>query len=181
IPVEKLDSLIISRIKTENKAILIDTLKQYICSIEKNLLNEDIQNIKTAIAEKENSVSNLIKQLSKSKSESLSDRLMEELNDLYTQIEELKNNLKLIHKKKSIAVNKNNNIPYIMYSLSDFGRTINLIDDITKKRFLIQSVVESASWDCDNNNVEVRLSFTSDKQFDDVCKPMDCNLYSGKK
>lgn len=157
ISVEKLDLLLISRIKFENMAILKNTLKQYINSAEKETPNQYIKYIETAISQKEASASNLIKQLSKSKSESLCDRLMKELNDLDTQIKKLKNNLALIKKNKSIAINKNINIPYIIDALSDFGRTISLIDDIAKKRFLIHSVIENASWDSDNNNVEIIL------------------------
>ena len=180
IPVEKLDSVLISKIKTENNEILKKTLEKSVDSIEKDLLNEEVKDIKAQISEKESSVSNLIKQLSKSKSESISDRLMKELNDLDTEIKQLKNRLTLLDKQKSINVNKNNNILELMNALEHFDKTIDLIDDITQKRFLIQSIVESASWDSDTNDVEIKLSSRKNRQFIDGGKSMDCNLYSSK-
>ena len=105
---------------------------------------------------------------------------MKELNDLDTEIKQLKNRLALLDKQKSINVNKNNNVLDLMNALEHFDKTIDLIDDITQKRFLIQSIVESASWDSDTNDVEIKLSSRKNRQFIDGGKSMDCNLYSSK-
>lgn len=177
VPVEKLDSIIISKIIANNKEILIRTLQESVDSIENELLNEEIEEIKDEIFEKESSVSALIKQLSKSKSKSLSDRLMNELNNLDKEIQQLKNKLILIDKEKSQFSNKSYNIFNLMSALSQFDKIINIIDDITQKRFLIHSIIESALWNSDTNDVEVRLCCYKNRQFTNMDKSMDCNLY----
>ncbi len=52
--------------------------------------------------------------------------------------------------KKLILIIKN-----IINVLNSFSDTIEYIDDTAQKRFLIQTLIKSAVWDSDNNNVEI--------------------------
>ena len=178
IRVDLLDSKILAELKGYNKKILLKTLKESIDDLSINFENERISSIKCEISENESSMNNLIKQLSKTTSQTVSDRLMEEINLLDNNIQNLKKQLELIKSEKTSEATVAANIKYMIDTLKHFDDTIDHIDDINQKRFLVQSLIKSALWDSDTNNVEIILNDGKITQNSDLSKSMDCNLYT---
>lgn len=178
IRVDLLDSKILAELKGYNKKILLKTLKESIDDLSINFENERISSIKCEISENESSMNNLIKQLSKTTSQTVSDRLMEEINLLDNNIQNLKKQLELIKSEKTSEATVAANIKYMIDTLKHFDDTIDHIDDINQKRFLVQSLIKSALWDSDTNNVEIILNDGKITQNSDLSKSMDSNLYS---
>lgn len=176
--VDKLDKKILESIKTYNKTILIKTLKNSLDNMCSNFVNEYVSSIKCQIKENEVSMDNLVKQLSKSTSSTVSDRLMNEINLLDKKINDLNKQLEKVNSEKNHTKNHSKNISCLIDALNTFDNTVHYIEDTAQKRFLIKSIVKSALWDSDSNSVEIILNSSRINQFDNLSKSMDCNLYS---
>ncbi|MDO5516083.1 MAG: recombinase family protein [Clostridium sp.] len=155
--VDLIDLKIISDLKFYNKNILLNTLKKSVESLNSSFENEHITEIKCQISENESSMDNLIKQLSKAASQTVSDRIMNQINSIDKNIHSLKKQLILIKSENSSSLNTPTDIKYLMDSIKYFDKTLYSIEDIAQKRFLIQCLVKSAVWDSDTNNVEITL------------------------
>lgn len=155
--VDILDSKILTALKAYDKDILLKTLKESLESLNSSFKSERISGIKSEINENESSMNNLIKQLSKASSETVSNRLMDEINSLDKNIQDLKKQLDSLKCEKTSAVNNSTNVKYLIDALKHVDSTMNYIEDITQKRFLMQCLVKSAVWDSDRNDVEIIL------------------------
>ncbi|HCW54803.1 MAG TPA: recombinase family protein, partial [Clostridium sp.] len=101
----------------------------------------------------------LIKQLSKSTSKTVSNKIMKEINSLDNIIQNLNSELSLLKSSKDLS----NTIGYstikqISNSLSNLNTTLNYIEDISQERLLIQALIKCVLWDSDNNTVEIILN-----------------------
>ena len=155
IRVDKLDKILTRKLKIYNKTALMKTLRDSIDNTCCDFKSNQISSIEYEIQENKVSMDNLIKQLAKSASSAVSDRLMNEINLLNKNIVRLKKQLETIELEQSHDKKTNIDIKNIINVLNSFSDTIEYIDDTAQKRFLIQTLIKSAVWDSDNNNVEI--------------------------
>ena len=157
ISVDKFDKKIIENIKIYNKQILMKTLKEAINDTNCNFENEEISSLENKIKENKTLLNNLIKQLEKSPSSTISEAIMTEVNTIDKKIVSLSNHLNDL-KSKNINIKTNSiNIEHFIQTLDSFSNTIDYINDIDQKRFLIQSIVKFVLWDSSTNNAEIIL------------------------
>ncbi|MDB2151155.1 recombinase family protein [Clostridium butyricum] len=155
IRVDKLDKILTRKLKIYNKTALMKTLRDSIDNTCCDFKSNQISSIEYEIQENKVSMDNLIKQLAKSASSAVSNRLMNEINLLDKNIVHLKKQLETIELEQSHDKKTNIDIKNIINVLNSFSATIEYIDDTAQKRFLIQTLIKSAVWDSDNNNVEI--------------------------
>lgn len=85
---------------------------------------------------------------------------MNEISSINDEIKELEFNLNNIEFNKSEIINQTVNLELITDCLKHFNENIDLIDDVSKKRLLIQSVASKILWDGDNYQVKIDLGRT---------------------
>ena len=82
---------------------------------------------------------------------------MNEINILDKNIQDLNKQLAFFTSKESSYCERPIDIKHLITSLTNLGTTIADIDDTSQKRFLIQTIIKSAIWDSENNNVKIIL------------------------
>jgi len=82
---------------------------------------------------------------------------MNEISSINNEIKELESTLNNIECDKNEIINQTVNLELIINSLKHFNENIDTIDDISKKRILIQSVASKILWDGDNYTVKVKI------------------------
>lgn len=157
IRVDILDKKILDTLNGYNKEILLSTLKKTLIKFNESFPKEHIANIKSKIQENESSISSLINKLCTSPSQSVSDRLMNEINILDKNIQDLNKQLVYLSSKTNSVPYTTTDINDLLNSLINLGSGISHIEDISQQRFLIQSIIKSAVWDSDKNNIEIIL------------------------
>lgn len=153
--VNLLDKKVLNVLDGYNKEILLSTLRKSLNDTNRTFDNNQVSNIKEKIAENELSINTLIKQLSKSNSHSVSNRIMNEINILDKNIQDLNKQLVFFTSKESSYCERPIDIKHLITSLTNLGTTIANINDTSQKRFLIQTIIKSAIWDSENNNVKI--------------------------
>ena len=157
ISVNKFDKTIINSLKIYNKSILIKTLKEAINNMNFNFLNNETSTIENSITEHKILLDNLIKQLSKSPSSTVSDKIMIEISKIDEKINSLSKHFEDIKTKKFPDQAHPTNIEHLIEVLKSFSDTLNYIEDTKQQRFLIQSIVKSISWDSTTQTAEIFL------------------------
>lgn len=158
IRVDKLDPIVIAEIKAYNKDLLIDELTKSLISSDTTLENGQIKELNTQIKAKRLASSNLVKQLSLAPNNDVAGIIMNEISSLNDEIKELEYNLNNIESDKNDIINQTVNLELIINSLKHFNENMDIVDDISKKRLLIQSVARKILWDGDNYKTTVEIS-----------------------
>lgn len=158
IRVDILDKLVINEIKDYNTDFLIKNLTEV---INENNATCAITNrssiITNEIDEKQNLISSLVKKLSLSPSEEISKYIFKEIETINFEISNLKQELENISNEKKEATTKLDNTMLIVDMLNKFNKNFDLLTDINQKRFMLQSIIESISFNTKNFNVIVNL------------------------
>jgi len=160
IRVDILDSIVITEIKAYNRELLIDELTKSLTINDITLENKQLKELHTQIKERKLASSNLVKQLSLAPNDDVASIIMNEISSINNEIKELKSNLNNIEWNKNEIVN----LELIINSLKHFNENIDAIDDISKKRILIQSIVSKILWDGDNYKTKVKILDMEDFQ-----------------
>lgn len=158
IRVDRLDSIILNELKNYNKDYLEEALSNIINNASNTSNNTNkVNKLNLEISEKETLISNLVKQLSSAPNEMVSDYIMKEINKLSNDISEAK---KLLKQLKETKLEKNNdidNLNLILDMLETFNGTFDLIEDISQKRLMLQTLLSSAIWDGENYEVKLNI------------------------
>ncbi|SHK88972.1 hypothetical protein SAMN02745163_04611, partial [Clostridium cavendishii DSM 21758] len=109
------------------------------------------------IEEKQNLISSLIKKLSLSPSEEISKYIFKEIETINFDVSNLKQELENINNDRNEVTTKLEDIYMIIDMLKRFDSSFDLIEDITQKRFMLQSVVKSISFNTKTFDVIVDL------------------------
>ena len=157
IRVDRLDPIVISEIKAYNRELLIDELTKSLTNNDTTLENEQIKEFNTQIKVKRLASSNLVKQLSLAPNDDVASIIMNEISSINNEIKELESNLNNIECDKNEIVNQTVNLELIIDSLKHFDENIDTVDDISKKRILIQSIASKILWDGDNYKTKVKI------------------------
>lgn len=157
IRVDKLDPIVIAEIKAYNKDLLIDELTKSLISSDTTLENGQIKELNTQIKAKRLASSNLVKQLSLAPNNDVAGIIMNEISSLNDEIKELELNLNNIESDKNEIINQTVNLELIINSLKHFNENMDIVDDISKKRLLIQSVARKILWDGDNYKTTITI------------------------
>jgi DNA invertase Pin-like site-specific DNA recombinase len=156
IRVDRLVPIVISEIKAYNRELLIDELTKSLTNNDTTLENEQIKDFNTQIKAKRLASSNLVKQLSLAPNDDVASIIMNEISSINCEIKELESNLNNIECDKNEIVNQTVNLELILDSLKHFNKNIDTVDDISRKRILIQSVASKILWDGDNYKTKVK-------------------------
>lgn len=157
IRVDKLDSIVTSEIKAYNKELLIDELTKSLTNNDTTLENEQIKELNSQIKRKKLASSNLVKQLSLAPNDDVASIIMNEISSISYEIKELESDLNNIEFDKNEIVNQTVNLELIINSLKHFNENIDTVNDISKKRMLIQSIASKILWDGDNYISTVKI------------------------
>ncbi|MFR3500032.1 MAG: hypothetical protein ACLTT7_13615, partial [Paraclostridium bifermentans] len=119
-------------------------------------IKAQINSIKNQIKEKETYIDNLVMQLAKVTDSSASTFIIRKLEDLNSELSELKlklnslDTLSLENKKLDIDINM------LIDNIDKFNKEIDT-SDINKKRLLLSTIVDSMYWDSDEETIKVNL------------------------
>lgn len=157
IRVDRLDEIIISEMKSYNKELLIEGLKENLKKSTENIEHDQINNINKQIEEKTFERNNLRKRIPKAKDEETAEMLMEDLKTINDEIKELQSSLTNLETNKSEITNESNNIKIVVDALKNFNDKIDIIDDTIQKRLLIQSITEWIKWNGETRRFRIKI------------------------
>ena len=156
--VDKLDNLVISQIKAYSKDFLIKELPKAIKEIGSNISTDDtIENLKNNLSEKKEMASNLIKRVALAQDDSVVDMFMQQINKINSEIKDIESQMTDIKTQANNHEQDTSNIILFIDSLKNFSKNINVIDDIMKKRSLIQTIIKRVTWDSDNYSANIEF------------------------
>lgn len=159
IRVERLDNIIIDKIKLYNKEILISTLEKTISpkDIIGNFEDKQKEKLAKEIEEKTFERDNLRKRIPKAKDEETAEMLMEDLKTINDELKELQSSYKNIGNAEQKLNAGIKEIKTVIKSLEYFNKNIEITENILQKRFLLQSVVEKIIWNGDTYDAKIEL------------------------
>lgn len=157
IRVDTLDQIIIAEMKSYNKEYLIEGLKENLKRSTENINHSQMNNLNKQIEEKTIEINNLRKRIAKTNDDEIGDMLTEDLKSLKNEVNQLKNSLENLETNKSNVVEVNKNISIVVEALRKFNDTIDLIDDISQKRLLIQSITEWIKWNGETRKFKIKI------------------------
>lgn len=164
IRIDRLDNLVLQKLKVYSKELLIDELAAVITKETSNTSHTDaIEKSKENIAEKEKAINNLVKQLSLNSNEQVAKYIFSEIEKLNNEVNELKGKLDLVQKDNSSHNETIDNTAILLEALKKFNNEYDTLTDIKQKRNLIHTIVEEITWDGDNNTFKIHL-FSGDKK-----------------
>ena len=159
--VDKLDNLVISQINAYSKEFLIKELPNAIRELDSNTpIKENTDTLEKDLKDKREMVKNLVKRVALAPDDSIAEMFMQQIEEINKEIKSIENKLKNIN---SDSLEHNNNIENLMLfidTLKNFTKNIYEIDDIIKKRSLIQTIIKRITWDSDN--YEANIEFLED-------------------
>lgn len=161
---DRLDKIVIGQVAAYNKETLYLKLSKLL-EESKNTdnVNNKLTSIKLEIEEKETKISNLIKQLSSAPNEIVSGYIMQEVDKLSSEINKLKLEQKNIKDDKKAYDYDLENLKIIIKMLEEFDENFEITDDIAKKRLMIQTILNNATWNGDTLEAEITM-FGEDKK-----------------
>ncbi|MBK1813390.1 recombinase family protein [Clostridium sp. YIM B02505] len=157
IRVDILDNLLLKQIKAYDKDLLIKSLSLLMQLYEKGTNEEkNINILKSSINEKEHIISNLIKQLSLSEKKEVSKYIIKEVEKLDTELQDLRFKLNNYYKTK---IDESNfpKVNLLQDALCIPGDEYEVLKDITHKRNLLTTIIDSISWDGDNTELKINF------------------------
>lgn len=164
VEVNKLDKIVIDELSSYSKDYLLQTLEALEKEVNKSAYAKipDTSKIESEIEAKELQISNLVKQLSSSPSETVTDYIMKGIDKISKEINELKLSVKNINNNKKEFNSDLENLKITINLLENFSTVFNITDDIHQKRLLLQTILKEVIWDGDN--LEAKLIILEDKK-----------------
>jgi DNA invertase Pin-like site-specific DNA recombinase len=155
--VDVLDNILINQIKAFDKDLLMNSLSLLIAQNKKGTDEENTINIlKSSISEKEHIISNLVKQLSLCEKEEISKYIIKEVDKVDTELQDLKFKL-YSHYKTKIDESSFSKVRLLQEALCVSGDEYEVLKDITHKRILISTIIDTISWNGDNTDVKIKF------------------------
>ncbi|NFO40832.1 recombinase family protein [Clostridium botulinum] len=158
IRVDRLDNIIIAKIKTYNKDALIHCLNETI-NIDDEIISkkEQKKNLIQELSDKKLLAKNLVKKIALLENDEISEMFIAELTSLNNEIKQSQLTLDSFEKQDNKFNSEIKNIQLVINSLKKFNENIELTDDVSQKRFLIQSIIDKIIWDGDKYEAKVLL------------------------
>jgi DNA invertase Pin-like site-specific DNA recombinase len=164
IRVDRLDPLVISQIKNYNKKILIEELEKSITNNDTSVENKQLKELNAKIEEKRLASSNLVKRLSLAPNDTVSGIIMDEISNITTEITELEQTLNDIKSGKNEINKQVMDLELVIDALKHFNENIDTVDDINRKRILVQTVSNNILWNGDTYEADVKIMGMSDSK-----------------
>lgn len=156
IRVDILDNLLIKQIKAYDKDLLMSSLSFLVQLYEKGTDEEkNINLLKASINEKEHLISNLVKQLSLSEKKEISKYIIKEVEKLDLELQDLKFKLNNNCKPK-IDESNLSEVSFLQEALCSPQGEYNVLKDMTHKRNLLNTIVDTISWNGDNAELKIK-------------------------
>lgn len=163
--VDQLDNLVISQLSGYSKSLLIEKLPLAIHEISTEQFKDNKSEIlKKDLKEKKEMVSNLVKRVALAPTDDIVEMFMQQIADINKEIKELEFELENINMDIKEHIGNKENLMLFIDSLKNFRKNINEVDDLLKKRALIQTVVKRVNWNSDTfeANIELLEDITED-------------------
>ena len=157
IRVDRLDPIVISQIKGYNKDLLIDSLSETISKSGTNYEDDQLDKINSEIEEKQKASTNLIKRLALTPTEEVANMIVNEISNINNETKELEKSLENIKSNKNNTNLKIKNLELVLDSLDKFNENIDKIEDVSQRRFLVQSIAEKILWDGETYEARVKI------------------------
>lgn len=161
IRVDILDPIVVSQVKAYNNELLINSLTEAISQNDTSCEYDQLNKINSEIEEKQKFLKNLIKRLALAPTEELAHIIMNEISNLNNEIKKLEKSLSNIASKNT-ANFKIKNLELVLNALDNFDENIDKIEDVSQKRFLVQSVAEKIFWDGEKYEATVKILVMSE-------------------
>jgi len=156
---EYIENAVINSLMDLNKDLIMKVLESLRNEAVTPLTISPINLIKKEIKEKESSLYNLTKQLSKTDNEISSNVILKDINQLGQEIIVLKEKL-LTSENEKVETN----ISFMLDSIGKFATLFKKIESIendegatNKKRFLLETMIDSIFYDGTTNDVKIKL------------------------
>ncbi len=160
---DRLDNIVIGQVNAYNKETLYSNLSKLLEeSKDDTNINNKLSSIKLEIKENETKISNLIK-LSSAPNEIVSGYIMQEVSKLSAEINKLKSELENIKEDKKTYNYDLENLKLIVKMLKEFEENFEITDDITKKRLMIQTILNDVTWNGETLEAKITM-FGEDKK-----------------
>ncbi|NOW85586.1 DNA invertase Pin-like site-specific DNA recombinase [Clostridium beijerinckii] len=157
IRVDRLDSIVLSEMKSYNDDLLIQGLNENIAKVDTDFESEQIRKLNTEIEVKQQAAKNLVKRISVEKDDSISDMFRDELKSLNDEIKELQNSVNNIESDKTEINTQVSNIELVIDALKKFNANIDILDDPNQKRLLVQTVASKVLWDGKEYTANIKI------------------------
>ncbi|KZL93586.1 recombinase family protein [Clostridium magnum] len=156
--VDKIEQVTINKLKeiTKDDNILIEELKSLKDEISSTTDLSGTETISKSIAELEISINNLVKQLAENKNSSAAKYIITEIENRENELTSLRTKLNNINNENEKKYDIDVNLDLIIKSLSEFSKTIEMID-IDYKKYLLSSVVDKITWDSSTGHIDIKL------------------------
>ncbi|MDD4693834.1 MAG: recombinase family protein [Firmicutes bacterium] len=146
----KLDKLLVEEIKslassTSGLGEQITSEQVKVDALQNSLVSE-IEVLETNIKNNDQSISNLVNNLSQGQNTNACKYIIDQINALDKQNSELKNRLLELKEKRDVNVNQDNNLGAMRNLLEHFATVVDELD-VPQKRELIRSIVDQLTWD----------------------------------
>jgi Site-specific recombinases, DNA invertase Pin homologs len=161
IRVDILDPIVVSQVKAYNNELLINSLTEAISQNDTSCEYDQLNKINSEIEEKQKFLKNLIKRLALAPTEEVAHIIMNEISNLNNEIKKLEKSLSNIASKNT-ANFKIKNLELVLNALDNFDENIDKIEDVSQKRFLVQSVAEKIFWDGEKYEATVKILVMSE-------------------
>jgi site-specific DNA recombinase len=163
--VDKLDSIVVSNLQLFDANYLIDEISKHLCGNNNNkLYNLEIENIEEKIKVKQNSIENLLNQLSDKQYENISKYLIQQIEKIDKEIKLM--NSEVIH-LKSLQNNKlktEDDNTFLKNLIKTMQIDYSFIKDVTDKRNLLKTVIEYITWNGDLNRYKIKFKENNKKR-----------------
>lgn len=157
IRVDNLDPIVVSKMKAYNNELLINYLTEAISKNDTSCEDDQLDKINSEIEEKQKVLKNLIKRFALAPTEEVAHIIMNEISNLNNEIKKLEKSLTNIESSKNTDNFKIKNLELVIDALDNFNENIDKIEDVSQKRFLVQSVAEKILWDGQTYEATVKI------------------------
>lgn len=166
--VDKLDKMVISKLKAYDKNILLKSLEEILAKNSSKTEADSAQNIAEKIDLKKHQSSNLVRTLSNAPDDDTAQIIMNEISQINQEIKFLENSLLNINTEKDNLSIKTDNIELIMDALNNFNENIDIIKDVKQKRLLLQCITNKILWDGESYTAQIEIALKNDDSSKDI-------------
>lgn len=155
--VDLMEKFVIDGLKKINKEKILKELLKTKKELSSSNKNSALNNIIEKIDNVEQSIKILLKQLANNRDKAYSKFIEADLDELNNELENLQIEYNNLLNKKDEIDKKEYNIDLVMQSLNYFNKNIDTLKDIDNKRLLIESIVDSITYNGDTSEIDINL------------------------
>lgn len=177
------DEKILKVIKEYNKDVILNAYDKKIKELNSTDTLSFTKKLNEELEEKNTKVHNLISKLSLADNEIASSMIMDEINNISNEIAEIKMKIENEQSKKDIIKNSLDNIKYLKNAFINFDKSFNASISIESKRYLLRTIIESITYNVEENNFDINFfmpeTMQNDNKRESMCyqKTYKVNLY----